>query len=358
MKKIQTDEAYWHGRRAQQKWVKGLARQGVERKHFSVRTPNLSVFGRLIIRAPRFLNVFNEEHCVEFLLFLDDLHKKCVEQKKRVLIDLQDTVSCKICAVLVLFAHIHSIQFETGSPFVISITKSGLREIDIVFRETGFFNLLRGNINYGPHQILTAVSGESLDDLDDSIRTCVKYVSESITEAGLDDDIHDAMYAAVTESIINVGNHAYEEPDVALQNFVDKVGKRWWFITRRIQDQLFVAIYDMGETIPRTIPRRPFYEEITSMIAGLINGNRDSNLIKGSMEYGRSRFKQEKRGKGLSDIKAFVEANPDGQLMLYSRYGRYNYHTKNDVEELNDSKRPLQGTLIQWNIQLSNNGGS
>ncbi|MDX7711530.1 hypothetical protein, partial [Aeromonas caviae] len=39
MKKIQTDEAYWHGRRAQQKWVKGLARQGVERKHFSVRTP-------------------------------------------------------------------------------------------------------------------------------------------------------------------------------------------------------------------------------------------------------------------------------------------------------------------------------
>ncbi|MBR9858468.1 MAG: hypothetical protein GYB38_12245 [Gammaproteobacteria bacterium] len=308
--------------------------------------------GRDIVNAPVSLNVFNECDAVETLDFIAKIKRKVLNDKKKIYINFAPVRTVKVCALIVLYANLHALQFQVKRKNSIKAMKASSGNLHQALKETGVWQICGGDVSVTDMPILSAVVGTG-ESHQGSIRRCIEYVSDVLERSGLDDELHETMYAAITESILNVGNHAYEQPKDFEKEFLSEVGKRWWFVTQEVGHQLFIAVYDMGESIPRTLPRRPFYQELVGMIADLLVGNRDSKLIQGAMEYGRSRFRLDKRGKGLSDIKSFVEANPLGELFVYSRFGRYEYCTRTAEETVIDSKSELKGTLIQWNIDLS-----
>ncbi|GLK88065.1 hypothetical protein GCM10017655_11270 [Pseudomonas turukhanskensis] len=164
-------------------------------------------------------------------------------------------------------------------------------------------------------------------------------------------------YNAITESISNVWQHAYD--DVFFTQPVPEELRNWWFIVQCIHDQFYIAMYDMGAGIPTTISKKPWAAALIETISSLIElrgykvvVSPDAKSIKAAVDYGRSRFKQDNRGKGLTEAKDFVQQNPQGSMLIFSGLGHYEYKTEGDDELLETLSSPFRGTLIQWNLRL------
>ncbi|PBP63338.1 hypothetical protein DND62_07125 [Pseudomonas syringae pv. pisi] len=187
------------------------------------------------------------------------------------------------------------------------------------------------------------------------LRKILTYAKKSVEQFG----VHEGsllVVNAITESISNVWQHAYDD-----SFFVDPVPielRSWWIIVQCIQDQFFVSMYDMGAGIPATISSKPWAADLIESIVELLQNSKfsleapDATSIKAAVDYGKSRFKLDNRGKGLTEAKDFVQLNPEGSLFIFSGYGRYVYRTKDDKELLGTLNTQFRGTLIQWNLKL------
>ena len=188
------------------------------------------------------------------------------------------------------------------------------------------------------------------------LRKIINYTQDAIKKV----EMHEGAllaYNAITESISNVWQHAYDD------SFFDKPVplelRNWWIIVQCIDDQFFIAMYDMGASIPVTISTKSWAPDLIDAISkflerrgGKILASGDAKSIKAAVDYGRSRFKKDNRGKGLTEAKDFVQRNPKGSMLIYSGLGHYVYKTDGDKEELETLGSPFKGTLIQWNLML------
>ncbi|GFM86088.1 hypothetical protein PSCICO_14870 [Pseudomonas cichorii] len=187
------------------------------------------------------------------------------------------------------------------------------------------------------------------------LRKILKYAQSNVMKFGMHEGSLLA-YNAITESISNVWQHAYD--DVFFKDPVPIELQNWWIIVQCIQDQFFVSMYDMGAGIPTTINTKPWAPALIESISKILEKTGffilsvDAKSIKASVDYGKSRFKQDNRGKGLTEAKDFVQRNPQGSLLIFSGQGHYTYKTEGDKESLGTLSTPFKGTLIQWNLKL------
>lgn len=349
MKKITMEERFWHKRHAE-----GLSKRKLGKKICRNNTNgHLRVFSRVRICAPRNLNLFDQESYNSFILFLTDVRDE-IDKGNKLLLDFRNTVSLKACAVLVLHSHIDMFQRMVGDKSIIAVTPCANSRASKMFEECGLWSLVNfqkfndKEIHNLP--IVSSVAGASKDPkLNEEARTTIKHILNFIKDKIYGGSITPIeaqnLYAAVTESISNVGLHAYSSEE-QYGDFVSLAGKRWWILARLIEKQMFILVYDMGEGIPLTLVRR----DIFSIIFQMFRPKTDADKIKAAVQYGETRMKSDKHGKGLPDIKKFVIDNPMGELHIFSGMGRYSYYSKNKEEESLDYKYSVGGTLIQWNI--------
>lgn len=162
------------------------------------------------------------------------------------------------------------------------------------------------------------------------------------------------LYRGLSEAMQNVANHAYE--DLPGHQFsVPVIRGTWWMSCfRDDHERTFGAyFYDQGVGIPATVPFR-HGTWLADAIAKLGIGNADADMIQAAMEIGRSKTNLSNRGKGMLDLKRILDDNL-GELRITSGLGRYRISNLGDgpKEELSTSTVKLNGTLISWKIQLS-----
>jgi hypothetical protein len=168
----------------------------------------------------------------------------------------------------------------------------------------------------------------------------------------LGNDLRTALYRPLIEAMKNAVEHAYPPGDTPEKESM-AIGARWWMFgvaekgqRRRIK----VIILDQGITIPVSLPSSWMWKMISPIILSL--GDGDSQRIATASEYGRSRHgSQQHRGKGLHDIIDLANQHPENRLRIISRHG-YCTVASNSAMVRQDRLEPLNGTLIEWDLNL------
>jgi hypothetical protein len=160
------------------------------------------------------------------------------------------------------------------------------------------------------------------------------------------------LYRAITEAMTNVGQHAY--PKNQRKKF--RIRNEWW-ISGHVNlksNKLVILFCDLGVGIPTTLPKVLGFEKILSALSMLpgIKPN-DAQMIQAGMVIGRTSTGLAGRGKGLNDLKKFVDDTGGGELNIFSRKGHYQY-LAGSPETLYNHRYSIGGTLIKWSVPINN----
>jgi hypothetical protein len=147
-----------------------------------------------------------------------------------------------------------------------------------------------------------------------------------------------ALKVAMSECMTNVNLHAYDKTS---RNLIDQ----WWLMGFRDRQshEISFCFYDQGQGIPGTI-RIKWRDTLPGVAPS------DSEMIAKGIGGHYSRTGEAARGSGLPTLAEFVDQATDGQLLIFSRKGRYCY-SKDKSAVYGDVEFDLPGTLIVWTIK-------
>lgn len=164
------------------------------------------------------------------------------------------------------------------------------------------------------------------------------------------DQVELGVYDCLVEAFSNAVQHAYRE-DVAGDG-LPALG-RWWAggVIDKREGTLVLVVYDQGVGIPKTLPRRPFW----NVIAGRLPESTDDRIIEGALEYGRSGAADQLeggRGNGLWRMCELTETFEYADVRFTSLKGQVLYAKGGRVERATLATR-FCGTMVRWRATIS-----
>ncbi|WP_298429614.1 hypothetical protein [uncultured Jannaschia sp.] len=206
---------------------------------------------------------------------------------------------------------------------------------------------------------LPILSGQMANEADlERLDKALIELAEFATEARAEEsDVLSAILTDMSEGIINVSQWAYPEE----HPFEVQPLKRWWMTGHadRSKRELSFTLYDQGATIPKTIPAKQsdekFVNAFKTMVAkyGSLGMKDDGHLIAVSLNPGSSGTKEAHRGFGLQRMAETIDALPDGELRIWSRYGSV-LRERGGRVVTSHCPPSIGGTLVEWRFALGN----
>ncbi|TBR07402.1 MAG: hypothetical protein EPO47_11245 [Rugosibacter sp.] len=305
---------------------------------------------RLVLEVPKMLDlVSNYEETAEFVR---DMRLAALRNHRNVFLDFDNTERIHPTALLLLLAETHRCRLLHGHERVVG-TYPKNPALERLFVRTGFFNLLgvKSKTEVKPLSYpVEYIPFQSNNRLDTSM-------PRKIREELLGDKVvmhpkaRSRLFRAITEAMINVGQHAY--PAYSLK--AHPVKGRWWMAghVNKSKNELMFTFCDLGVGIPETLPKIYTWERIRFALS-LLPGVKpnDGEMIQAGMTLGRSRTREEHRGRGLNDLRSFIDIAGAGELYIFSRKGRYRYSVGGE-EKVFNSEISMSGTLIKWSVPLA-----
>lgn len=324
--------------------------------------------GRRRIVAPKSLSVYDFESdknspYVETLRFLAKIEREF--KREACYIDFRGTTHLSAAAMVVVYAAIDLAGKGADRQADADILWSNYSQrVNAVLKANNFHKLIRGmHISYSLDSarsmpVISSVGSEQMEEV-------IDFIQRRIYKEQMSPDTEHVYGDAVSETINNVRLHAY--PDYALED------KRWWLVCTTIGKMLYLAIYDNGIGIPKTVVDRPWFwssvkhthpeeyavlEEqfpaIKDGVLGIFTANNisDQRLIFLSMQGDVTGTKTDKHGQGSKSIMALVNDTAGGQLWVFSNGGLYRFKQTDTKPELYGLPKKFPGTLVQWNIEL------
>jgi hypothetical protein len=318
-----------------------------------------------IINAPKQVSIYDfgkQGSCVftETIEFIDNVKKSI--SKGNCIIDFSQTERFTAAAMVMFFSQIQ--QAYDNSSFILKIGSSRQSSaVNKILRRSGLRKLAESKemiLDFDSLRQLPVIKGVGYKKGDE----IVDYIQEKIYNNKMSPETEYRIGDAVSETMNNVGRHAYPE--------TDKQDRHWWLLCEVVGNQLYLAIYDNGVGIPKTVVEKTWFlssfeisfpdtfAEIKEKVGALadkvqilsLNTLKDAELISMSMKGDVTGTKQMKHGQGSKSIKALVNDTKGGKLWVYSNKGLYRFEP-NDVEpQMSPLPKSIKGTLIQWNIEI------
>lgn len=301
--------------------------------------------------VPQILNL--TENYNETVEFIRTLRSLAVGLRRPVRLVFSETKEISPEALLLLLAELYRCRKIFGQRRVTG-TYPKDKKIERIMEASGFFELLevvpRNPIKDKryPLSYIKFITGSKL----------IESSARALREALLGENIKmgeiakKRLYRAITEAMINVVQHAYPKN----QRSRYKLRNSWWMsghVNQRT-GKLVILFCDLGVGIPTTLPKVHGWEKIRAALSILpgIKPN-DAQMIMAGMEIGRTSTGLEGRGKGLNDLKRFVDDTGGGELCIFSRKGHYKYEP-GKVPGLRNYNVSICGTLIKWSVPIAN----
>lgn len=279
------------------------------------------------------------------------IRRLALREKKPIYLVFDNVKSIKPSALLILLAEMHRCRLIHGSRNITGNYPASPK-VERMLHASGFFNLLgiksrvtRRPKSY-PMEYVEFVSHTH------EVKGTVRAFRESLlgTTIVMSPQAKGRFYRALTEAMLNVSHHAYPKESIRQNPARD----RWWLSghVNRKSKQLIIMFCDLGVGIPHTLPKMYPLELIHSVLA-LLPGipPNDAQMIKAGMVIGRTRTGEQNRGRGLNDLRSFVDQAGAGSLNIYSRRGHYRYSPDGD-ETAKNYNVSMGGTLITWTVPL------
>ncbi|WLG69294.1 hypothetical protein [Pseudomonas brassicacearum] len=367
MKKLHVDRKLFLERAGLARWKNSLARR---HKQYDVnRFYKEETFrGRRRIVAPKYISVYTFEDkksspYTETMRFLSAIEREF--KVSDCYVDFRGTESISAAAMVVVYAAIDLARKEPGRLGNAEILWSNQSErVNAVLKSNNFHKLIRGyEISYSLDSVrsMPVISSVGSDQMEEVI----DFIQRRIYKERMSPDTEHVYGDAVSETINNVRLHAYPE--------FKKEDKRWWLVCTTIGKMLYLAIYDKGIGIPKTVVERPWFlsslkhtnpeeyaileEQFPEVKKGLVNiftanNISDEKLIFLSMQGDVTGTKADKHGQGSKSIMALVNDTAGGQLWVFSNGGLYRFKQSDAKPDLYCLPKKFPGTLVQWNIEL------
>ena len=129
--------------------------------------------------------------------------------------------------------------------------------------------------------------------------------------------------------------------------------RKWWIFSQYKDNRFFVAIYDIGDGIPRTLRRKPEWIEFLRL-----RHYKDGSILRSAIATSRTRTLQPERGKGLPEMLEFSKSLKAGGLSILSAKGGFRYDAETETMRHRKFSQPLRGTLVQWAIPFRKEHGN
>jgi len=321
-----------------------------------------SVLGLYTIPLPEDLSVFSDIKRYELYKLLRQITDTPKEAK--ILLDFRRLLTFKISAIIILFAHLEML-IESRAKMRIRWHLSLDEAINEKLDQLGFWELLGGGYTPKENTIKICSISHQQKENDDKrpLKEAIRYAERAISSyepASPTEETDVLLFEAVSESFSNVWQHAYAS-DIEKKHSTLPVAiksQKWWIALQHVDDQLFMAVYDVGVGIPASTKRKPWYRSLSAEVLARLKGmSSDSVDIQTALEYGNSRYRTQGRGNGLPAVRRFVEINPNGQLHIMSGKSLYRFRSKGKTENWVSLQNQFPGTLIQWNFALTDTNG-
>lgn len=308
------------------------------------------------------------------------IFRRALMQRKRIsYIDFSKMQEISPACIMVLTCYID--LWHDRAPRMSAHVQSwnpGIRE---AFEEIGFFRAMgfdksanKSLPSYGPCRYMgirgCLVNTVSRANYSQEIIQLRKDI-ESFAECRLN---RQAMFKSVSEAILNIYDHAYDE-NIKPGRWKKGERKKWWVSVSYNEQskELGIAIYDHGLGIPETIKHSTTFSWYKRVYDTLNKTWGEADRLWVAFERLRSERLRKRylsrtqgRGKGCGDIVSFVSSpinceeieKPGSSISVISLKARYRYintgektryRDRGDKESLPVS---LQGTLIEWRIKL------
>lgn len=365
MKKLSPERKSFSERAAISRWENELRRKGKRYGNTQAKVSR-NILGQDLIVAPEYISIYEfddrDAPYYKTIKFLDDIEK--YYKVSRCLIDFTNTKKISAAALVVVYAAMERASSgRTGQADIAFSKKSPA--VNKTIKSSNLLKLIRGHeISYSLESarsmpIISSVGKEQMEEI-------IDYIQRRIFKDQMTPDTEHVYGDAVSETINNVGLHAY--PGSALEE------RRWWLMCSAFGRKLYLAIYDCGVGIPKTVVDQPWffpllkysnpdeYARISELIPGLDSSGLqivvpkvipDERLIYYSMQNDVTGTKQEKHGQGSKSIKALVNDTDDGVLWVFSNKGLYTFSAEDQKPGEAKLKKKFPGTLVQWNIEIS-----
>ncbi|ENU4118520.1 hypothetical protein ACGHBE_004533 [Pseudomonas aeruginosa] len=349
------------------RWLNELSRQG--RSYIPGKNRYRStVLGREYIRAPKHISIYEIKSVrgarapyYQTISFLKDIEKRF--KVRDCVVDFSQTERISAAALVVVYAAIElaAVGRSGSAQLVFSRRSPG---VNSAIKASNLQKLIRGSeISYALDSvrsmpIISSVGSEQMDEI-------IDFIQRRIYKDAMEPETEHVYADAVSETINNVRLHAY--PDCEPHQ------KRWWLMCHTFGKELYLAIYDNGVGIPKTIVERSWllssmkvvqpgeYRKILEVVPDLEKNGMsiyiptiipDEKLIFYSMQGDVSGTKQDKHGQGSKSIKKLVSDTDDGLLWVFSNYGLCTFTADDQTPSMSKLKAKFPGTLVQWNIEL------
>lgn len=333
MKKVSHRQRTWQIRRNVRVTAKQIreARFG-ENKRRAVRLSRPAI--RIV--APkqfRFLDDVPRESLFRFLALV----KSHLEANVRVVIDFKRTEELHPCGTLIFMAHLDEWLYKypgrlRGTYPKDPVSEELLQHVCVLSRLglPSRRHIEHERVKYWHYHCGTNADSTSYKVLTKSVRDGIVHPAKEL------------FADCLNEAVVNTVGHAYR---FNVRHTPTKSLQKWWMFSLYKDEQLFVAIYDRGVGIPRSLKRKP---ELTDFLR-LRNYN-DARLIQAAIGSKLTSTKLPHRGKGLPEMLEFSQKLKHGGLSIWSQNGGLTYNADSGVENRHKLKRSLPGTLVLWSI--------
>lgn len=175
----------------------------------------------------------------------------------------------------------------------------------------------------------------------DADSTNYKSLTKSVRE-GIVHPAKELFADCLNEAVVNTVNHAYK---FEVAHTPRKSLQKWWMFSLYRDELLFVAIYDQGVGIPRSLKRKP---ELADFLRP--RSYNDGRMIQGAVASELTSTKLPHRGKGLPEMLEFSNNLKHGGLSIWSQSGGVIYDAEKGKKTRHKLSRALPGTLVLWSI--------
>lgn len=166
-------------------------------------------------------------------------------------------------------------------------------------------------------------------------------------------------YGGMLEAILNSYSWAYPED----HSWSYDVLRNWWLTgaVDKETNQVLVCVYDHGVSIPHSLPHWTHWNKVEEyaqkimrrlkLTGPLDHYTNDGLAIRLAMQIAKSATSLPQHGKGLHTMVEVAERARYGRLRILSRNGEYIWETGRRPRSITH-EFPLQGTLVEWQLEL------
>ena len=288
------------------------------------------------------------EHREKLIKIITHIHKKLDSNVNKFFIDFSKTKKIIADGMIVFYSETKNI-INTYPDVIFKTALTSNSKINQVLKQINIFNICNtksDSVNIKRHDVIhwrltsgiVAITSKYPDIIDEGD---FKYASTK-----------SYLYSACTEATINTKKHAYDEHFMGSRR-VDGEKEIWWCFSQILDKKVSVFIYDLGLTLPETLPKkRPLLYKILKEMS-LTD---DAEMILGGIETPSSSTGEDFRGNGLPRIASIAKETSSSTMMIHSRKGSV-IIGNNRTKKINH-KIPLQGTLVSWIIDTGEHYGN